>query len=136
MLMNAIGTSVFVPIVAVNVFRCFLSLKIKNNDIVNKISATTFGIYLLHDSITARGLIWYRILDLPRQQYMSPLYPLMACLTILVLFAVCSAFDLLRMKMVLPIDRKIDIHILGYKRIIFLKNSNNIGDDGNTENIN
>lgn len=43
-------------ILSVSIFMLFTKIKIKNNQIINKIASTTLGIYLLHDGLSRRYL--------------------------------------------------------------------------------
>ena len=50
--------SPLVLILTVLIFTIFSSINIGNNKIVNKVASTTFGIYLLHENVFLRKIIW------------------------------------------------------------------------------
>ncbi len=96
-LTNLVAESVFKPIIAVSIFLIFKSIQIENNRVINLFSATTFGVYLIHDSEILRALIWNKILSVI-SQYNSHFYPLLAVFSIVIVFTVCSVIELLRIK--------------------------------------
>lgn len=50
--------SVFMAISSVSIFFLFKNLRIRDKLWINTISATTFGIYLIHDNVFFRNFIW------------------------------------------------------------------------------
>lgn len=80
----------------ITLFAFFKSLKIGYVKIINIIAATTFGIYLFHDSSIGRILIWNNIFHCSDIQYNSDFYPLFAFGTIAIVFVACSFIDYLR----------------------------------------
>lgn len=55
--------SIFVLILAILLFSIFKNLNIKNNKIINKIATTTFGIYLVHENVFFKDIIWNKIIQ-------------------------------------------------------------------------
>ena len=102
----AVGSDLFVPLCAVTVFLLFRNLPIKQSIFINTAAATTFGIYLIHDSLIARPLIWYRWLRVAETQYFAALFPLLAVLTIVGIYVICAALDYIRLKYVEPVMMK------------------------------
>ncbi len=102
----ALGSDLFVPLCAVTVFLFFRSLPVRQSNFINTAAATTFGIYLIHDSLIARPLIWYRWLRVAETQYFASLYPLRAVVTIVGIYAVCAALDFIRLKFAEPVMMK------------------------------
>ncbi|MBO6154384.1 MAG: acyltransferase [Lachnospiraceae bacterium] len=96
-----------VPITVITTFSFFKEIRLAPNSFINTISATTFGIYLIHESFIGRLGIWYGILNVSQRQYPSRYYPLMACASIIGVFAACSLIDFCRMKFIEPIQYKI-----------------------------
>ncbi len=92
---------VLVPLSATCIFLLFKNLSIPHNKIINTISATTFGIYLIHDSNIVRPLIWNGFFH-PLVQYQSRLYPFYAMTSILAVFVACSVIELIRLKFIEP----------------------------------
>ena len=91
-----------VPLCAFGLFRLFSLSEMGVKPGVNRLAATTFGVYLLHDSLIARPLIWYSLLKPAERQYPSAAYPLRALLTILGLFLLCAGLDYLRLHFLEP----------------------------------
>ncbi len=75
-------------------FCLFKNLKIKNSTFINTISATTFGIYLLHDNSIIRKLLWIGIFQNAKYQS-SPWLIVHAMLSIVLVFVACSAISFL-----------------------------------------
>ena len=99
---NALSSMIFVTVCVWCVFRLFEGLAMPYRPFVNRIAATTFGIYLIHDSIIMEHLLWFGWLKVAERQYPSPLLPLYAVLTVAGIFIVCSCLDLIRMKFFEP----------------------------------
>lgn len=55
--------SPFVLVLTILIFTIFKSLKVKNNRIINKIASTTFGIYLIHENVFLRDIIWEQLVN-------------------------------------------------------------------------
>lgn len=91
--------SVCVPVAAIACFRFFMCLSIGNGRIINTVAASTFGIYLLHDSPFGRNIIWDKIFHALDVQYKSVYFPLLAFCTCLAVFVACSAADLIRKRL-------------------------------------
>lgn len=69
-------------------------IKLGNNSVINTLSSTTFGIYLIHDNEYVRKIIWPLINNI---QYNSLITSLIATILIpLVIFIVCSLIDIIR----------------------------------------
>lgn len=81
---------------SVLLFLSFKNLKIKNSRIINALSGTTFGIYLIHDNTYLRLYLWNNIIKTYRYFY-NNYYIFYALLTALVIFLACSAIDFLRL---------------------------------------
>ena len=100
---SLLETGVVVPLCAVSLFRLFESLHIRRSKIINIIASTTFGVYLLHDSVVGRNLLWYEIFKVDTVLYRSALFPLMAVCIVAIIFGVSSLIDYLRGKLIEPI---------------------------------
>lgn len=81
-------------------FLFFKNLKIKNSKIINSISATTFGVLLIHaNSDIMRQWLWKDVLN-NVGMYESNWMPVHAICSVLIIFAVCSVIDLCRIRFV------------------------------------
>ena len=88
-------------IIGLLLFLSFKNLKIKHSKIINSIAATTFGVLCIHaNSDAMRTLIWKYILDVCRK-YDDTLLGLAAhaILSMVGIFIICSAIDLLRIRL-------------------------------------
>ena len=110
-------SSVTVPICAVCLFGIFERLNIGSVSWINKISKTTFGIYLLHDSTAGRQLFWYTLFKVDSFQYFNSWFPVLAIATIIAVFAICSIIDLVRIKYVEPMQDKVFFKIKNFCRL-------------------
>lgn len=105
--------------IVISLFLLFYSFTFQNK-IINKISSTTFGIYLIHDSLIGRSVIWIGIFKVDTY-YGENLYPIYAILIVLCVFLLCSAIDFIRQfcfeKNAIKLANKL---ILGFKKKYFL----------------
>ena len=84
----------------VSSFLFFKNLRIKNNKIINTVSATTFGVLLIHaNSDIMRQWLWKDVLD-NVGMYRSNWMPLHTIGSVLIIFVVCSMIDLCRIHFV------------------------------------
>lgn len=101
-LVSGLQNCVSVPLCAWSLFAIFARMSVPPSHRINTIAATTFGVYLLHDSNITRQLIWNGILHVSDAQFLSSYFPLLAFADILAVFAICSAIDYLRLRFVEP----------------------------------
>ena len=73
-----------VPGCAIELFKIFNAIKIQN-DKINLIAKTTFGIYLLHDSVPARIVVWDKLFHV-KSQYQTQSFPLYMIASILIIY--------------------------------------------------
>ena len=87
-------------IVGIFAFLTFKNLKMKNSKFINGISATTFGILLIHsNSMTMINWLWHDFLDIKSKYYWGTLKLVIYMIFITVLvFVVCSILDYIRIK--------------------------------------
>lgn len=90
------STAILTPIAVAFIFEFFKGLSIKNNQLINIVASTTFGIYLIHDSSVGRVLLWNKIFHCLDYQYNSAYFPLLAILSTFTVFISCSIIDYLR----------------------------------------
>lgn len=99
-LISALQSAVLIPLCAWTLFSFFARIELKQSRFINTIAATTFGIYLIHDSNIGRQIIWNGILKVSDVQFASPYFPLIALADIVGVFAACSAIDFVRLRFV------------------------------------
>ncbi len=89
--------SVLVLGVSICLFLAFKQLRIDHNKWINRIAATTFGVYLLHDNNLLRKWIWQDRLQVS-QFYESDWFPLYADGIVIFVFCLCGILDFLRIR--------------------------------------
>jgi len=82
---------------AISVFLLFKNIKIRNNKIINSISKTTFGIYLIHMNMYVWPIIWRNFFD-NSVYFNRKCFPLVMIIECLIVFVICSLIDFLRIK--------------------------------------
>ena len=82
-------------ICAVSTFITFKNIKMKNSRVINFISSTTLGIYLIHDNDFVRPWLWRAVLRCP-ERAMKDGFLLFAVISVLIVFVVCMIIDILR----------------------------------------
>ncbi len=96
-------------VASVVLFLAFRQMRVPQSKAINTIAATTFGIYLIHDSMLLRPFIWQEVLN-GKDWYSSPFFPLYAVVMVIVVFTVCGMIDFLRLKYLEPrYNRWVDI---------------------------
>ena len=86
-------------VVSLLMFFGFSKLNCKNNKIINVISSTTFGIYLIHDHTYVRNFIWKSVFANASYANCSMLIP-HSLLAIAAVFAGSMVIELLRLNMI------------------------------------
>ncbi len=79
-----------------SLFMIFASLRIGSRPWINVIAAGAFGVYLIHDNIIMRPIIWHDVFDVSRLNG-SPLIQAGYCIGIsLLVYMACTLIDMLR----------------------------------------
>ena len=118
------------------IFLRFRDMRIKQSKVINTISASTFGIYLLHESFLMRQRFWSGLLhadDYIRSEWIFIL--LHAVISISLVFAVCSLIDIARKRFLEKplfdlINKKLDGVFKKINRLLSFKPSDPISDCG------
>ena len=98
---------------SIALFLGFKNLKMKSSKVVNTISATMFGVYLIHEHFLLRNVLWQRIFR--NTEYIdSPYLVVHALAAIVSIFVVSVLVDLLRIKLLeKPLFKLIDKKLSG-----------------------
>lgn len=80
--------------------------RLGNNKLVNLLGSATFGVYLIHESILS-SYIWNGIFKVPKVQFLSPYFPILAIFDVLMLYMVCTLIDCLRIRFIEPYYLKV-----------------------------
>lgn len=110
----------FQPLLCYFVFKVFESIHIRSK-IINNISKTVFGVYLIHDSNLLRNLIWGQIFKVSKVQFFSKNLLIYAIGTILIVFIAGALIDSIR---ILLFEKKMESaydHICNYCSKKFVK---------------
>lgn len=92
--------SPFVLALTILIFTIFKNLDVKNSNVVNKIAATTFGIYLIHENVFLRDIIWKQIVQ-GNKFINSPLLILDAIGGVVGVFLISMIIDLIVEKLII-----------------------------------
>lgn len=106
------SNAVFAVLVSVTSFMFFLTLRIYNYKLINKIAASTFGVLLIHaNSDTMRQWLWNDVLKVDRMYY-SDYTCIYATCNVFLIFCVCIVIDYVRIHTIERwIFKKIDYFI-------------------------
>lgn len=86
-------------LIGVSTFLSFKNIKMRYSPVINNISATCFGVFLIHaNSDTMRKWLWRDVLN-NVGMYDSDLLVVHAILSVLSIFVICSLIDTLRIKL-------------------------------------
>ena len=97
--------TITILICSVSLFMYFINLKIKNNRLINSISSTTFGIYLIHEHPIISNILWTKVFNILSLRCSSLLFGYIIMCSILV-FITCSLIDYARQN----INKRININ--------------------------
>lgn len=81
-----------IPACSCMIFLLFTSIQIKNNHI-NQLGKLTFGIYLLHDNVYSREIIWNRLFHVGEHFTEKNFIPY-SIITIIIVYIGCALLDL------------------------------------------
>ena len=96
--------SPFTILGTVCLFLGFRKLHVKYNKFINVIASSTFGVYLIHEDIFVRPLLWFRVFKNASFQDSPYLIPYSIGVVILV-FIVCTLIEITRSKIFRAIAR-------------------------------
>ena len=82
-------------LLSISLFCTFKNIKIRNNKIINFISSTTLGIYLIHDNRLLRPMLWGNWLNVNTHALYSNFW-IFAISAVLLVFVVCSLIEMIR----------------------------------------
>lgn len=81
---------------ALSLFLLFKNTQIRDNKIINRLAASAFGVLLIHaNSDAMRTWLWQHFLRVP-EQYTSTVLPLHWLASIIGIYLVCAAIDMIR----------------------------------------
>lgn len=86
-------------LISLCIFIGFKNLKVKNSKIINKIASATFGVYLIHDNVHMREILWSHIFRCSDYSN-SKLLVLYSIFVITVVFLTGTIIELIRIKIV------------------------------------
>ncbi|MBE6527986.1 MAG: acyltransferase [Thermoplasmata archaeon] len=93
---------------ALGMFLTFLNMRPRHSKAINWVAASTLAVYLIHESILLKHLIWKPWLHMD-EMFADEMFPLYAVACTLLVFAVCIIIDKLRIWLVFkPLDNRIN----------------------------
>lgn len=94
------ANKLFAILLAICLFLLFKQMRISYNKVINKISSATFGVLLIHaNSDAMRSFLWKAVFNVPSMYDSKMLIP-HAVTTVLVIFVVCTAIELIRIRLI------------------------------------
>lgn len=99
--------SPFVVIIALSLFSLFKRFKIKSNNVINTISRSVLGIYLIHENVFLRNYIWQEMVTIDSNTVGVFEFLLFAITKILAVFLSCLIIDQIRILLFGRIEEKI-----------------------------
>lgn len=103
------GFNVVGLMMALGLFIWIGTFQMKYNTIINAISSTTFGIYLIHDNWVVRNLLWTRILDVQKYVNRSPFVVEKLIFICCIIFIVASILEYIRRLIFSEFEKDISI---------------------------
>lgn len=103
-------SSPFIIVLAILIFNIFKNINIKCSKIINLLASTTLGIYLIHENVFLRKIIWQKLfIIIPKTNVLS--LCLAGLLEIVVVFTVCACIDIIIQNTIIKLMNKLIIYI-------------------------
>lgn len=96
-LISIINTSFLFILIDCLLFVLFYSFSFQNK-FINYVSSGTFGVYLIHDSLIGRSVIWRGIIKID-SFYKNDFFPFYALLFVVLIYLCCTVIDIARRKL-------------------------------------
>ena len=91
------GNSVVGLLAAIGIFTVFKNIKISYNPFINTVASTTFAVYLIHNNPIISNWLWNSMVS-SKDYFESPFFLLHMLGVTLLIYAVCSILEWLRLK--------------------------------------
>ena len=116
--------SLLTLIISLGAVLAFVSMKPRKSQIINILSAASFGVYLIHENIYVRQYLWFELIK-PQELYGSGNLLLFGIASVILVFSVTSFIEIIRL---LTLDRlwkayveRVIIPIVDYKKSQLVK---------------
>lgn len=98
--------SIFILLISICLFLCFLKIEIKSNKIINILAKSTLGVYIIHDNPFMRRFLWKVIFT---YQYNLETWKLIifAIDSVFLVYITCIIIDQIRLNTIDKIENKI-----------------------------
>ena len=106
-------------ICSVGMFVMFKNVKIKYNPVINVISSTTLGVYLIHDNNYVRPFLWREVLKVG-EVFKTGDFWWKAILFVIVVYITCTVIEWVRQILFKGLDKFVHYNIFGRNKGIFL----------------
>ena len=104
-------------LLGLTIFLLFQNIDIGTNIYINKIASTTFGIYLIHDNMFLKQIIWLKLINANRFYNIKLIF--ISILGIFLVFFICALIDyFIENTILLKVNNKIDVLCEKKKMII------------------
>lgn len=98
--------SILTLITSVTIFLSFVNLKVKENKIINKIASTMLGVYIIHENVFVRKILWCKVFK--SNLYVSSNFLIVnAIFSITFTMIICVLIDLIRQKTIEKVEIKL-----------------------------
>lgn len=98
--------SILTLITSVTIFLSFVNLKVKENKIINKIASTMLGVYIIHENVFVRKILWCKVFK--SNLYVSSNFLIVnAIFSITFTMIICVLIDLIRRKTIEKVEIKL-----------------------------
>lgn len=86
-----------VLLISLTLFLAFTNLQMNYTNSINTLATATFGVYLIHENIILRPILWINIFQNYQYQNSLLLIPY-SIIVVLLVYAICTVIDLIRQK--------------------------------------
>lgn len=86
-----------IVVCAVGLFAYFLNIPVFTNRFINTVSSCTFGVYLIHDNLAVRNILWLHIFK-HAEQFESDFLIVQIIASVMVVFVVSTLIEYLRIR--------------------------------------
>lgn len=103
-------SSPFIIVLTILIFNIFKNINIRCSNVINLLASTTLGIYLIHENIFLRKVIWQKLfVVIPKTNVLS--LCLAGLLETVVVFAICACIDIIIQNTIIKLMNKLIIYI-------------------------
>lgn len=103
-------SSPFIIVLTILIFNIFKNINIKYSKTTNLLASTTLGIYLIHENVFLRKIIWQKLfMIMPKTNVLS--LCLAGLMETVAVFAVCACIDIIMQNTIIKLLDKLGLNI-------------------------